>query len=211
MRYLTGLAIIIGTMMISASCIKHEVVPAPEPMVELPASFSAMLDGSSFELIKDVDGYYCLPDQSQQINSAPQKSTITYFSSIGSDNQGEKAFVQIKVGELQFTADASTLPTLDEFNTYFEEMSTVNFSNDASDGVQIIFGDASGNEWYSDEDMTESQAFDFTSIKQDSDENGDYILFTANFHASLVDDVDTPTDTLKIDNAVFKGYFKRQL
>ncbi len=208
MKYLAGLAIVLGTCMISSSCIKHEVVPAPTPKVDLPASFSALLDGNNYELINDVDGYFCKPDQAQEIYPSPQPSTVTYYSSIMSKEKLE--FVKIEVGQLNFNAGSSTLPTLESFKTYFEGLTTVNYSTDAIDGVQIIYGDANGGLWYSDENMP-NQSFEFTSVRQESDEDGDYMIFTANFSASLVDDIGNPTDTIQFDNAVFKGYFKRQL
>lgn len=207
MKYLAGLAIIIGTSIISSSCIKHEVVPAPLPVVDLPASFSSLLDGISYELINDVNGYYCEPTQKKEINPNPQPSTVIYYSAIKSAEKLD--YVQIKIGKLKFNADSKNIPTVDEFTNYFNNIGTPDFSNDALDGVEIIFRDASGGIWYSDENMGDPQSFDFTSVKQESDEGGDYLIFTATFSASLVDDIITPTDTLRFDNAVFKGYFKR--
>lgn len=207
MKYLTGLAIIIVTSMVSTSCIKHEVVPAPTPKIELSASFSASLGGSPYELINDVDGYYCEATQSKLINPTPQPSTVVYFSAIKS--QQKLDYVQIGIGKLSFNAVTKSVPTLVAFTNYFKDMGPIAFSNDALNGVQIIYRDGSGGVWFSDENMTDPQSFALTSVSQESDESGDYTVFTANFSASLVDNIAVPTDTIRFDNAVFKGYFKR--
>lgn len=207
MKYITGLAIIIGATMISSSCIKHEVVPAPSPMVDLPASFSSLLGGNSYELINDVDGYFCEATQSKEINPPPQVSTVIYFSAVKSAQKLD--YLKIGIGKLNFNSDSKNIPTLDAFTSYFENISAPNYSNGSLNGVEITYRDASGGVWYSDENMGDPQSFDFTSTSQESDEDGDYLIFTANFSVSLVDDVTTPTDTIRFDNAVFKGYFKR--
>lgn len=208
MKYLTGLAIIIGTTMLSSSCIKHEVIPAPSPMVDLPASFSAILEGNTYELINDVDGFYCKATQSLEINPTPQPSSAIYYSGIKSDEKLD--YIQIGVGKLNFNADINSIPNLESFTNYFKDMTPPPFSKDALNGVEIIYRDGNNNPWISDENMGDPQSFDFTTVRQESDEDGDYIIFTANFSVSLVDNIDNPTDTIRFDNAVFKGYFKRQ-
>lgn len=208
MKYLAGLVILIGTSMISSSCIKHEVIPAPEEMVELPASFSASLNGNSYELINDVNGYFCKPAQFKQINPAPQSSTVIYTSSIQSAEKLD--YIKIGIGMLEFNSDTKDIPTLTEFTDYFDfPIGEPVFSDYAIDGVEITYRDANNGVWYSDENMLDPQSFNFTSVSQESDEEGDYLIFTATFSASLVDDRATPTDTIRFDNATFKGYFKR--
>src|SRR5690554_7078356 len=81
MKQFTGLSFILGMFMFT-SCIKHEVIPPPTPEVDLPASFTASLQGSSYEIIKDVNGYYCDATQAKEILPTPQPSKIIYFSSI---------------------------------------------------------------------------------------------------------------------------------
>ena len=206
MRHLTGLSFVLGLFMFS-SCIKHEVIPAPIPEVDLPASFRAFLQGSSYEIIKDVNGYYCDATQAKEILPTPQPSKIIYYSSIKSDQQSD--FIQIGIGKLHFNADASIVPNLDAFTAFFNNNVTPTYKLGAASGVEIVFRDGQGGVWISDENSTLPQDFTFTSLVQESDENGDYMKFTAKFNVSLVDDVLTPTDTIVFSNAIFEGYFKR--
>lgn len=206
MKYLTGFSIIVG-LFIFTSCIKHEVIPPPEPVVDLPSSFRALLQGSSYEIIKDVNGYYCDPTQAKEILPTPQQSKITYYSSIKSEQRLD--FVQIAIGRLLFNADVNITPNIDAFTAFFNNTVTPNYSTAADGGVEIVYRDGQGGVWISDENSVLPQDFTFTSLTQESDENGDYMKFTAKFNVSLVDDILIPTDTIIFQNAVFEGYFKR--
>ncbi|PKR81858.1 hypothetical protein CW751_00530 [Brumimicrobium salinarum] len=206
MKYLTGFTIAL-TVILFTSCVEHEVIPAPEPKVDLPVSFSANLQGAPYELIKDVDGYFCDATQAKEILPTPQPSKIIYYSSIKSDQKLD--FVKIGLGKLNFNADANIDPALDAFTAFFNNNTNPDFKANADGGVEIIYRDSQGGVWISDENSTLPQDFTFTSLVQESDENGDYMKFTANFNVSLVDDLITPTDTIVFENALFEGYFKR--
>lgn len=210
MKYLAGLSIIIGIAMLS-SCIKHEVIPAPTPRVDLPASFTASLNGFGYEIIKDVDGYSCKASQAKELLPTPQLSNMIYYSSLQS--QEKLDFIQIGIGKLKFNADHNLDPSLVAFKDFFADNPTRNFSNSAEDGVEIIFRDGNGKIWKSDESIP-GQSFEFTEVVQESDEFGDYLKFTAKFNAVLVfdiADVDHPDygSITTIENATFQGYFKR--
>jgi hypothetical protein len=189
------------------SCVEHEVIPPPKEVVELNSSFSTMLEGIEYELIQDVDGYYCDATQAKEILPTPQPSTVTYYSAIKSD--AELGFIQIGIGKLNFNADADISPSIEQFSTFFNSNTNPAYSLDAEAGVEIIFRDGSGNIWRSYEASGEPQDFTFTSVTQESDEEGDYMKFIANFSLELYDDLVTPTDTILMENAVFEGYFKR--
>lgn len=206
MKFFRGLTSLIG-IAILASCVEHEVIPAPKPEVELNASFSGMLEGAEYELIQDVDGYYCEPTQAKEILPTPQPSTVTYYSSMKSDS--EMDFIQIGLGKLSFNADASIDPSLEQFTAFFNANTTPDFSLDAEEGVEIVFRDGQGNVWKSMEGTGEPQNFEFTSLVQESDEEGDYMKFVAQFDVSLFDDIQSPTDTIVFENAIFEGYFER--
>ncbi|HZH86937.1 MAG TPA: hypothetical protein VFD77_06450 [Brumimicrobium sp.] len=206
MKYLTGFSIILS-LLILPSCIKHEVIPAPTPEVDLPASFRGLLQGSSYEIIKDVNGYYCDATQAKEILPTPQPSKIIYYSSIKSEQQLD--FIQIGIGKLNFNSDSNIVPTIDAFTAFFNNNVNPDYKLGANGGVEIVYRDGQGGIWISDENSVLPQDFTFTSLVQESDENGDYMKFTATFNVSLVDDVTTPTDTIVFQNAVFDGYFKR--
>lgn len=205
MKFFKGLTSLLG-IAILASCVEHEVIPPPKPEVELNASFTSQLEGSDYELIQDVNGYYCDPTQAKEILPTPQPSTVTYYSAIRSDSQID--FIQIGVGKLNFNADNSINPSVEQFTSFFNSNTAPLYSTDAEDGVEIVFRDGQGNVWRSMEGTGEPQDFQFTSLVQESDEEGDYMKFTAQFNVSLFDDLQNPTDTVVFENAIFEGYFK---
>ncbi len=190
-----------------SSCVEHEVIPAPKPEVELNAAFSGQLEGAQYELIQDVNGYYCDATQAKEILPTPQPSTVTYYSAIRSSSQLD--FIQIGLGKLNFNADNDIDPSLEQFTSFFNSNTTPMFSEAAESGVEIIFRDGQGNVWTSMEGTGEPQDFQFTSLVQESDEEGDYMKFTAQFNVSLFDDIVNPTDTIVFENATFEGYFER--
>src|SRR5690554_6100781 len=206
MKYLTGLLIILSGFILF-SCIKHEVIPPPPVKVELPASFKGTLEGASYEIIKDVNGYYCESTQAKEILPTHQPSKITYYSSIKSDKQLD--FVQISLGKLNFNADVSITPSVEDFKMFFNNNVNPSFKSGAEGGVEIVYRDGQGGVWYSDEASTLPQDFTFTSLVQESDEKGDYMIFTAKFNVSLVNSILSPTDTIVFENATFEGFFKR--
>ena len=206
MKFFKGLASLVG-IAILASCIEHEVIPPPKPEVDLTASFSGQLEGSNYELIQDVNGYYCEATQAKEILPTPQPSTVTYYSAIKSDSQLD--FIQIGIGKLNFNADNSIDPSVEQFTSFFNSNTSPDYSLDAESGVEIVFRDGQGNVWRSMEGTGEPQDFQFTSLTQESDENGDYMKFTAQFNVSLFDDIQNPTDTIVFENAIFEGYFQK--
>tara|TARA_R100000951_G_C2604075_1_gene169069 strand:- start:372 stop:992 length:621 start_codon:yes stop_codon:yes gene_type:complete len=203
--YKTLSVLLLATVLFS--CIEHEVIPPPKEEVELNSSFSATLEGSQYELIQDVNGYYCDATQAKEILPTPQLSTVTYYSAMKSDAALD--FIQIGIGKLNFNADASIDPSVEQFTTFFNSNTNPPYSFEAENGVEVIFRDGSGNVWRSYQDAGAPQDFAFTSLVQESDEEGDYMKFVANFSLELYDDIDNPTDTILMENAVFEGYFKK--
>lgn len=206
MRFYKFLSVILVTT-VMFSCVEHEVIPPPKEEVELNSSFTTTLEGANYELIQDVNGYYCDPTQAKEILPTPQLSTVTYFSAMKSDAALD--FIQIGIGKLNFNADASIDPSVEQFTTFFNSNTNPAYSLDAEAGVEVIFRDGSGTVWRSYQDSGEPQDFTFSSLVQESDEEGDYMKFVANFSLELYDDLDNPTDTILMENAVFEGYFKK--
>jgi hypothetical protein len=206
MRFYKLLSVLLLTTVLF-SCVDHEVIPPPKEEVELNSSFSAMLEGAEYELIQDVDGYYSAPTQAKEILPVPQLSTVTYFSAMKSDASDD--FIQIGIGKLNFNADASIDPSVEQFSTFFNSNTNPDYSLDAESGVEVVFRDGNGTVWRSYEDSGEPQNFTFSSLVQESDEEGDYMKFVANFSLELYDDLVAPTDTILMENAVFEGYFKK--
>jgi hypothetical protein len=189
------------------SCIEHEVIPPPKPVVELECSFSATINGAAYTLIEDVGGMYCESTKSKQINPAPQSSTATYNAIKKSDVQLD--YVNVSLGKLSFNADVEADPSLEQFENFFNTNLNPPFSIAANAGVEIVFRDAAGAVWFSNPNSTNPQNFTFTSLIQESDELNDYMKFNATFTCYMYNDLANPTDSIHVENAVFKSHFKR--
>ena len=176
-------------------------------MVELNCSFSATIDGAAYNLIEDVGGMYCEATKSKEINPSPQPSTATYNATMKSDVQLD--FIQVSLGKLNFNADVDADPSLEQFTTFFNANVNPDFSVGAAAGVEVVFRDGAGNVWFSDPDSADPQNFTFTSLVQESDEDGDYMKFEAAFSCTMYDDIDTPTASISVQNALFVAHFKR--
>jgi len=197
----------ISVLSLLNSCIEHEVIPAPKPVVELECSFSATIEGAAYNLIEDVGGMFCEATKSKEINPSPQASTATYNAAMSSDVQLD--FIQISVGKLSFNADVDADPSLSQFTTFFNANVSPAFAAAGNGGVEVVFRDAAGNVWFSDPASVNPQSFAFTSLVQESDEDGDYMKFEAAFSCTLVDDLIAPTASISVQNAIYKAHFKR--
>lgn len=208
MKYLSGLTVVLALLLFS-SCIKHEIIPPPSPKVDLPASFIGSLNGATYEIIKDVDGYFCKGTQTKQLNPTPQLSTVIYYSSLQSESKID--FLQIGIGKLKYNADYNIDPSLEDFNNYFNDNLSPNYSAGADDGVEIVYRDSQGMIWISDPDLPGT--FVFTKLSQESDETGDYMKFTAKFSAVLSLSVDEDHEdfgsTIQFENGIFEGFFMK--
>jgi hypothetical protein len=188
------------------SCIEHEVIPPPKVKVDLDCSFTATLEGSDYNLVAGVGGFYCDATRAKEILPNPQPSTAKYYAAIRSDEQFD--FIQVKMGSVLFDAEVGPDPTLEEFTQFFEETTNPEFKTDANEGVEIVYRNNAGSVYFSKEADPSLQTFSLVSVSQESDEDGDYLKFTANFSCNLYDDPANPTDTVTIENGVYIGYFQ---
>lgn len=222
-------AIILGAIGLTlSSCIKHEVIPAPEPTVDLKCEFSGVVGGAYTEYTENVNGYSCSPGLSKQ-TTAGQTSAQYLFSM---QSQSETPYVQIGLGSLVWADPTGTSrPALTSFNQFFAPesaaMNSNTFSNGALAGFEVTYRDAYADIWTSDETNSTVKDVEFVteSISQESDASGDYTKFTCNFEAevfhtySVVDitvipQTNPPTmrdsvASLVITDAIYKGFFKR--
>jgi len=189
-----------------ASCIEHEVIPPPRVTVDLDCSFTATLEGADYNLVAGVGGFYCDATRAKEILPNPQPSTAKYYAAIRSDEQFD--FIQVKMGSVLFDAEVGSDPTLEEFTQFFEQTTNPEFKTDANEGVEIVFRNGDGGVFFSKEADPTPQMFSITSVSQESDEEGDYLKFTANFSCNLYDDPANPGDTVTIENGVYIGYFQ---
>jgi len=221
--------IILGFLcFIFVSCIKHEVIPAPEPSVDLKSEFKGTIGGAYIELTENVNGYYGSTSIAKQ--TAAGMTNAQYLFTMLSDD--ENPFVQVGMGSLSWSdPTGTTIPALSLFNNFFNKdgaaMSSPVYSNNALSGFEVSYRDAYGDLWKSDEVNSSIQdvSFVYESISQESDNTGDYSKFTCNFATevfhtySVIDNTVVPqttpptmtdsTASILITDAQIKGYFKR--
>ena len=196
------------------SCIKHEVIPAPEHSVDLQYSFTATIDNdSTVSLSSDNFNYICLPTQEKNLVSPPQLSTAIYYSNISSNSSSES--IQIGLGDIRWDQSTGEDPALSTFNSFFTSSTNAfpPYNDNCSPGFRVIYTDSLGSIYSSKADSTTFKSVKFSNIRQDSDATGDYSKFTCSFDCYVYYDSGTTPqagkDSLKIQMGKFKGYFKR--
>jgi hypothetical protein len=186
------------------SCIKHEVIPPPLPQVDLSASFVADTNGVQIGYVKGVNGFYVQATNYREILSSPQPSNIKYFSAIQSTNLTD--MFKVSIGRDLWDAANGPFPPVSQFKVFFESMTNVAFSDDADAGVVLEWRDSNNQLWKTSQSSANPQSFVFTSRVQESDEEGDYVRFTAIFSATFYSPDMSQTRTLT--NGQYTGYFE---
>lgn len=218
-------AIILGLVGVAlSSCIKHEVIPAPEKVVEFDCSFEGYIGGAFVEYTENVNNYYSTPTFTSQ-TQANGTTTSQYHYALTS--QSDLRSVRISMGSILWSTSTGTdRPALSLFNDFFKTNDTPPYSDDALNGFMVTYTDVYGDEWKSYKDsLPQDVEFLLPSIIQESDAYGDYSKFTCMFscpvyHVYVVPDLplaippaqQTYHDSVvsfMIENAVYKGYFKR--
>lgn len=198
--------VILGTIgLVFTSCIKHEVIPAPIPTVDLQAHFYGVVDGVPVELTENVLGYTNASTKAKIILPPPSFSSAVYYSQMAS----AEVATSIKVGLGSVTWDASLAPepTLNSFNAFFVANDLPTYSANGSTGFEVTYRDGFGAEWKSLETSPNFQDVQFTGLHQESDSTGDYSLFTCYFNCYAYN-FDF-SDSVKIEDAVYQGWFQR--
>jgi hypothetical protein len=208
-NYKTGIAAILFAGLTLGSCIEHEIIPAPEPVVDLECHFQGFVNGTDVELSQNVNGYNCNPTKEKIILPAPQFSSAIYFSEMSSAQTA--VYVKIGMGSVLWDAATVSDPTLTLFNNFFLNNLTPAYSDNGTAGFEVEYRDPSGKLWNSHENSVNAQNVTFSALKQESDSNGDYSMFTCNFSCYVYnqDVVTLEWDSLNIQNAVYEGWFKR--
>jgi hypothetical protein len=196
----------IGTIaLILGSCIKHEVIPAPVPTVDLNAHFIGTIGGATVELTENVLGYANSSEKAKIILPPPSFSSAVYYSEMSSAVTATS--VKIGLGSINWDASLEIDPPLSSFNAFFLANDNPNYSNFGSNGFEVTYRDGFGSEWKSLETSVNFQDVSFSGISQDSDSTGDYSLFTCYFDCHVYN-FDF-SDSIKIQDAVYQGWFKR--
>lgn len=215
MKYLFKTLTFAGVLVAVAACNKREIIPAPEPVVDLKNHFYGKINSSEVELTQNVNGYVGSSDLDLIVNSNTLDSAI-YLSTMSSPSANQ--LVKVGHGSLLFDWGASERPTLASFESFFLAAPNLqpSFSTRGLNGFCFIYVDASGKEWksnqnhsYLDENVT------YLSTSKESDTSGDYMKFKVEFETfiyhtyyHLIDSV-YYTDSMLVTDAVYTGWYKR--
>lgn len=211
--------VLASTLVLSAmtGCIKHEIIPAPEPKVELTCHFKGNINNTDVELTQNVVGYFLETSKSKYVPAGGLPAEAIYYSEMKS---GESlTAIKINMGTMKWDQNVSSDPTQAIFNGFFTANTEPPYAIGGDEGFELSYRDGQGNIWLSKDEPTNT--IKFTNIAQESDKTGDYSKFVATFDATvyhtfmIIDNTVQPHDTTydeqsrTISNAVFKGWFKR--
>ena len=225
---------ILITLFVLTNCVKHEVVPAPEPLVDLEAHFTGVVNGTDIEYTEDVDGYNGSSSYAQYTTTTAI-DTHVYYASMTSDLK--TASIRIGLGGISWEYSTATSPTLLQFNSFFDTLMVhtedptpfLNFSLAAKEGFDVQYVDNDGRTWNSsllhDGNLLTNPSLisvdpKFTSMSKESDNTGDYLKFSITFSCELYRFVEYYTippsttqlpnyDTIRLTDAVYTGWIKR--
>lgn len=211
-KFRVGISVLVLVMLVFSSCIKHEVIPPPVPKVDLYSHFIGTINGTGLELTENVNGFYCKTSQAKKLVPSPALSSAVYYSEMVSASK--LTMIRVGIGSVFWDQTTSTVPTLALFNSFFTSNLTPVYSLSSASGFEVTYRDNTGKVWVSDPLSTNPQTVTFSSIKQESDGDGDYSKFKCNFDCYVyrLDKTDTLNPVLlnlHIQNATFEGWFKR--
>lgn len=204
-----GIAGMLALTLGISSCIEHEVIPAPIPQVALSCHFQGLINGTDVELTENVLGYYCNPSKAKIILPAPSYSSAVYYSEILSAET--PVAIKLGLGSVYWDASTTSEPTLTLFNDFHLNNTTPPFSNSGTAGFEVTYRDGTGTIWVSKQASVNFQDVTFSGISQESDASGDYSKFVCDFDCYVYhqDAVTMEWDSVRIQAAEFKGWFKR--
>lgn len=194
------------------SCDKHEVIPAPSPLVDLKVHFEGSINGTDVEYTDDVDGFNGVATSNKYILGSSD-SHVNYFCEMESNLISRS--IKIGIGSLYWDAGALDNPSIEQFNGFFTNLKDntgLTYGPAAEDGFEVTYIDNFGNQWVSSPTSVNPQTAVFSTIENESDNDGDYSKFTVNFSCYLyriVTQTPLEIDSIRIDNGVFQGWFER--
>lgn len=175
------------------SCKKKDEEPEPEPKVPVvnnptpkePALFlKAQIDTMDidYSIITGLEPLNASSSSDASIGSGGMASTFKYGTSISS--LAEERAIYITIGTL-YLPDGGR-PYTEEFFDFFQ-IGTYNYSNEADDGIEIVFLDENGTIWTSNGDQTGS-SFEISKTTNNSFWGTEYVEFLATFNCTLYDE-----------------------
>lgn len=215
MKYLVRSLAVLSLGVVVFSCNKREIIPPPEPKVELKNHFYGKINGSDIELTQNVNGYTGSAGVDLIINATTLDSAV--YHSIFSSTQSLQA-ISVGHGSLVFDWGASERPTLATFESFY--LSGLNqepdFSLSGLNGFTVTYTDGAGKDWKSNSNHSYPQeSVEYNSMATESDSKGDYAKFKVSFNTYVyhtyydnIQDIYV-TDSILITDAVYTGWYKR--
>ena len=196
------------------SCIKPEIIPAPEQKVVLSAYFKGKINNTDVKWYQNQEDYDCEPTKSKNTFQEQGKlSQAIYFAEMKSSTV--KTAIKIGVGSVLWdytTAEDPTKLLFDNFMTKLNS-SKIKYSKEAIDGFEVKYTDKLGRAYYSSPTSVNIQNVEFISVKQESDIDNDYSKFVSSFNCwvyrTYMEDTIKRIDSLHIEEGQFKGWFVR--
>ena len=215
------LASTLVTLGVLSSCVKHEIIPAPVPKVDLTCHFEGVVSGTDIEFTQNVSGYFLETDKSKLVVPGSPSEAI-YYSEMKSGEMLQA--IKINLGTVYWDAMVAADPTLALFNGFMSaQVSTPPvYTIGGKDGFEVSYRDASGIIWLT-KDNDPGDVVTFANVVQESDATGDYSKFVASFECTVYhtfmtviqgptpaqNDTTYDEQSFLIKDAVFKGWFKR--
>jgi hypothetical protein len=212
-----GFIALIGLGFVLASCIKHEVIPAPTPQADLYAHFTGVINNTQTDFTTNVLGYENVSYKVKVIQPPGGNSTAVYYAEMESPSQTQS--IAIGLGSVNFDSGVAADPPLALFEPFFPANDAPNYSNGGASGFEVVYTDPTSREWKSNELSNYAGATsNFTGIQVESDDTGDYSKFICTFDCyvyglnpdslALMPPV-AHVDSFLIEDAVYNAWFKR--
>lgn len=215
MKYLakTMMAIAFGAAIVS--CNKREIIPAPEPRVELKNHFIGKIGATVIELTQNVNGYDGTSGVDLIINATTLDSAI--YHSTFSSSQSLRA-ISVGHGSLVFDAASSEHPSKAQFESFYKSglNQSPAFSTSGLHGFTVTYTDGAGKQWRSNATHAYGQeSAEYVKMDVESDKTGDYAKFKVKFNTYVYNTYfdeqaqTNKTDSLLMTDAVYTGWYKR--
>ncbi len=209
-----------------SACIKHEIIPAPEPKVDLVCHFNGLIAGTPLELTQNVNGYFM--ETNKSIFVPPTGLALaTYYS--GMKSTDNLVAIKISIGNMRWDGNGTDGPPSNVFNLFFKDNLVPAYTTAATStpantaGVEVSYRDGVGNIWLTKDSDNGTNTMVFSNLSQETDKTGDYSKYIANFNCKVYhtfmtinqypapqpNDTTYDEQTFEITNAVLKGWYKR--
>lgn len=203
MKRLPIIAVVLASLTLVA-CSKPDIVPAPDTRADTKIHFEGIVNGTDIEWTKNVNGYYAAPNSVLTYDSVSGSNAYQFYSFMQSD--ANLASFGLGLGSIIHDPEVSEKVSQDAFSRFFSTDSTYSFSTNALNGVEIVYSDASGRLYKSEEAFPGTVTFKSFQLLQDND--GDYMQFEADVDCTVYS-FQEDTMTATIQGATFTGYFVR--